>query len=274
VGPLVSTAWLADRLGDPGLVALDSSWYLPQAGRDPRAEYLGGHIPFALWWDLDRYSDHETDLPHMLPRPDTFAADMGALGIGSDAMVVAYDTSGANGSAGRAWWQFRAMGHDRVAVLDGGLGAWKAEGRPVATGEACRPPAEFRATPRPAMVRSRAELERLLREGSVQVLDARAPGRFAGTDAEPRPGVRSGHIPGSLNLPFDELTGPGGRLLPAGELRQRFQAAGLAFDRPVVALCGSGTTACALVLGLEVVGFRDVAVYDGSWAEWGREGGT
>jgi thiosulfate/3-mercaptopyruvate sulfurtransferase len=267
---VVSTAWVAEHLGEPDLILLDASWYLPAARRDPYREYLQGHIPGALWWDLDAHSDHDTRLPHMLPAPEVFGAAMSALGIGSEARLVAYDTSGTNQSAARAWWQFRAMGHDAVAVLDGGLVAWKLEGRPVAVGQACRPAARFVARLRRELVRTRAEVEHAIQTGAAQLLDARSAARFQGQEDEPRPGVRRGHIPGSLNLPFPDLTGPDGRLLPPPELRRRFEHAGITFDRPVITSCGSGTTACALALALEVLGHRDVAVYDGSWAEWGR----
>lgn len=253
-------------------MVLDASWYLPQAGRDPGAEYLAAHVPGALRWDLDALSDPDTDLPHMLPSPEAFAAAMSAMGVGEASRIVVYDTSGLNMSAARAWWQFRVFGHDRVAVLDGGLDRWRAGGRQVASGEACRAPATFTARHRAGMVRNRAQVRELLDTAMAQILDARTRGRFAGTEPEPRPGLRGGHIPGSLNLPFGEVVGADGCMLPLDQLHQRFTEAGITFDRPIVTTCGSGTTACALALGLELLGVREVSVYDGSWSEWGREG--
>jgi thiosulfate/3-mercaptopyruvate sulfurtransferase len=267
--PVVSTDWLAAHLSEDDLRILDGSWFLPQAGRDPQSEYTARHIPGALFCDLEAISDPNTALPHMLPSPEQFARDAGALGVGDDTRVIVYDTSGLNMSAARIWWMFRAFGHDRVAVLDGGLAKWKAEGRPVEQGAVRVAPRLF--TPRPPLeqVRSIEQIRENLAGRQEQVVDARSPGRFAGTDPEPRPGLRGGHIPGSLNLPFSELVQADGTLLPPDILRSRFEAAGVELDRPVVTTCGSGTTACALLLALHVLGAQSTALYDGSWSEWG-----
>lgn len=265
---LVSTAWLAERLGDPGVIVMDASWYLPQAGRDPKAEYLAGHISGALFYDLDGLSDPDTPLPHMLLPAERFAAAMSRLGVGDDAMVVVYDGSGVNLSAGRAWWSFRVYGHDAVAVLDGGLGLWRAEGRPLESGPVTRPPARFTPRYRPELVRSREAVRAVLADRSAQVVDARSAGRFEGREPEPRPGIPSGHMPGSLNLPFTDLVGPDGRLLDEAALRARLAAAGVDPARPVVASCGSGVTACAVLLALAQLGHPGLALYDGSWTEW------
>ena len=269
-GSVVSTEWLAGRLGEPGLVVVDASWYLPALNRSAVGEYQAGHIPGALFWDLDALSDSATRLPHMLMAPEALAREVGKLGIGNGDRVVVCDGSGMNVSAPRVWWTLRYLGHDQVAVLDGGIRRWAAEGRPRQVGWARWAPKRFTANPRPAMVRSQAEIREL--EGSgAQILDARSRGRFAGTEPEPRPGLRSGHIPGSSNLPFNELVDPQGVLLSKEALRKKFEEAGVDLSRPVITTCGSGVTACALGLGLEVLGVREWAVYDGSWAEYGRE---
>jgi thiosulfate/3-mercaptopyruvate sulfurtransferase len=264
--PLVSTAWLAQHLGE--VVVVDASYYLSDAGRDPAAEYAREHIPGAVFWDLDALSDPDTDLPHMMPAPEWLARVVGELGISDRDVVVVYDTSGIHYSAPRVWWMLRALGHEAVAVLDGGLGKWRSEGRAVESGIVRRQPAHYQPTPRSAAFRSLQEVRAVL-PGGVQVLDARSRGRFEGTEAEPRPGVRGGHIPGSRNLPYPNLVGPGGTLKPPEELERLFRDAGIDLKEPVIATCGSGVTACALILGLEVLGHRDHAVYDGSWSEWG-----
>jgi thiosulfate/3-mercaptopyruvate sulfurtransferase len=205
----------------------------------------------------------------MLPSPDLFSRQAGLLGIGNDTLVVVYDGSGLNMTAPRIWWTFRAFGHERVAVLDGGFKKWQAEGRAVESGMVTPVPQTFRAGPSLETVRSLQQMQANLESGREQVLDARSRGRFQGTDPEPRPGLRSGHIPGSENLPYQELMAKDGTLLPPTELRARYAAAGIDLTRPVVTTCGSGVTACALLLGLRVVGADSVALYDGSWSEWG-----
>lgn len=269
VPALVSTDWLAEHLGEPDVRAVDASWYMPASGRDARTEYLAAHIPGAVFFDLDATADPGSRLPHMLPDAPRFAASVSALGISSGDIVVVYDGSGANMSAPRAWWMFRSFGHARVTVLDGGLDKWRAEGRPVETGAVRLPAGDFAAELDVSMVRDMDAMRRNLETGAEQVVDARSAGRFAGTAPEPRPGLRSGHIPGSRSLPYAELVSPDGTMLPPDELRRRFRAAGIDPLEPVVTTCGSGVTACALAHALHLLGNDRVAVYDGSWSEWG-----
>lgn len=272
---IVSTAWLADHLDDPDVRIVDATYHMPAANRDAAAEFAEAHIPGAVRFDVDDIAAPESKLPdglpHMLPPPGLFAEKMAALGIGNDSFVVCYDVHGLM-SAARAWWMLRAFGHDGVAVLDGGLPAWKAEGRPLESGVATPAPARFVPHPRPALVRSKAQIL----AGTVgTVIDARARDRFEGTAPEPRPGLRGGHTPGALNLPFGELLDPATkRLLPPEAIAARFAAAGLSDQGPVTASCGSGVTACVLALGLHRIGREDAAVYDGSWSEWGLPGDT
>jgi thiosulfate/3-mercaptopyruvate sulfurtransferase len=254
------------------LVILDTSWYLPTSGRNPGEEYRAGHIPGARFFDLDLASDLATTLPHMLPSEAAFATYVGRLGIDNRTTVVVYDGSEANLSAARVWWMFRAFGHEAVAVLDGGLGRWRAEGRPVEPGESAAVPASFRARLDRSWLRELPEVRDSLAQGSAQVVDLRPAGRFSGAEPEPRPGVPSGHIPGSLSLPYTELVRTDGTALTDDELRHRLTSAGIRLDRPVIALCGSGTSACNLLLALERLGHRAGALYDGSWTEWARSG--
>ena len=271
---LVSTGWLAERLGRPGLRVLDASWYLPAAGRNAPAEYAAGHIPGAVFFDLDATSDPTTTLPHMLPPADRFARQMSALGLADADDLVVYDGSGTNISAARAWWTFRAFGHARTAVLDGGIGKWRAEGRSLEQGAVRLPAARFTARLDPSVVRSLADIQANLERRAEQVVDLRPAGRFAGVDPEPRPGLRGGHIPGSRSLPHTELVAPDGTLLPPETLRRRLAEAGIDPARPVIATCGSGTSACTLALALHVLGREGTAVYDGSWTEWGSRADT
>lgn len=266
--PLVSTAWLAEHLGDPDVLVLDASWFLPAEGRSGREEYLQAHIPGAAFFDIDAVSDHATDLPHMLPTPEVFAQAAGELGLRRDATIVAYDSFGIRAAA-RLWWTLRAMAYDRVFVLDGGLRKWTAEGRPTQPGEEALPPAEVAPGTDPGLVRSADEVRTALDDGAFQLVDARPAARFRGEAAEPRPGLASGHMPGAKNLPFNELLAEDGAMRSAPEVRARFEAAGLDLEKPIVATCGSGVTASVLVLGLARIGVPRAAVYDGSWSEWG-----
>lgn len=266
---LVSTEWLAAHLGEPDLRVLDATWYLPHLKRDARAEYAERHIPGAVYFDIDAISDHDSPLPHMLPDPETFARAAGALGIGSGDRVVAYGGRGMIASA-RAWWMFRVFGHEQAAVLDGGLAKWRAEGRPLEAGAPAPSARRFTAVLRKELVADLDRVRSTLEAPREQVVDARSHGRFVGTEPEPRPGLRSGHIPGSLSLPYDRLFGKeDDTLLPSDGLRAAFGRAGLDLKRPVVATCGSGVSAAVLTLGLYLLGRADTAVYDGSWSEWG-----
>jgi thiosulfate/3-mercaptopyruvate sulfurtransferase len=265
---LVTTEWLATRLGRRGPRVVDASWHMPQLQRDAHTEFVAAHVPGAVFFDIDAIADTRSALPHMLPDARTFAARVGALGIGTGDLVVVYDTRGVV-SAARVWWTFRAFGHDRVAVLDGGLPKWRAEGRPLEAGAPAPRPRRFAARLRKSLVRDLRQMRVNVASRREQVLDARSAGRFRGTEPEPRAGLRPGHIPGSLNLPYDRLYRADGTLLPPPELREIFAASGLDLARPVVTTCGSGVTASVLALGLHRVGRTQVAVYDGSWTEWG-----
>jgi len=269
---LVSTAWLAAHLDAPDVHVVDATYYLPHEGLDPRAEFEEHHIPGSVFFDIDEIDDTTVDLPHMLPPPEKFSSRVRKLGLGDGVRIVVYDQRGIF-SAPRAWWMFRFFGHEDVAVLDGGLPRWMAEGRPVVGGVARADERHFTARVNSLMVRDREQIAANIASGREQALDARSRGRFAGTAPEPWPGLRGGHIPGSLNLPFDELIDPETqRFRGTDELRARFEAAGVDLARPVTTTCGSGITAAILSLGLHLIGHRDAALYDGSWADWGRPG--
>lgn len=265
--PLVSTQWLADHLKAPDVRILDASWHLPTENRDARAEYRAQHIPGAVFFDIDEICDTDSPLPHMLPHPVKFSSRMRALGLGDGSRFVVYDSTGLF-SAPRVWWMLRAMGHEDVVVLDGGLPKWLAEGRP--TEDLPLPPRERHFTVRyhSALVHTLEEVKKSLANGG-QLLDARPPGRFEGREPEPRPGVRSGHIPGAKNLYWRDLLADDGSMLPAEELAKKFEAAGIDIHKPVITTCGSGVSAAVLALGLARLGQVRTPVYDGSWAEWG-----
>ena len=271
---VVATEWLAVRLGTPGIRVVDGSWYLPGSGRDAATEYAAGHIPGAVFFDIDASSDPISPLPHMLPTAERFAERMAGLGLSDSDHIVVYDGSGLNLSAPRVWWTFRTFGHDRVSVLDGGIGKWRREHRPIEQGIVTLPPGRFTAGLDRAAVRDLASVRANISQPVEQLVDTRSAGRFAGVEPEPRPGLRSGHVPGSVNLPFTDLVRPDGTMLPPAELRRRLAEASIDLSRPVVATCGSGTSACALVLSLHLIGHTQAAVYDGAWAEWGGRADT
>jgi thiosulfate/3-mercaptopyruvate sulfurtransferase len=264
---LVTTEWLAEHLRDEDVRVVDGSWHMAHLGRDARREFTEAHVPGAVFFDIDAIADRDTDLPHMLPSPEKFAREIGALGIGDGDQVVVYDVRGVV-SAARVWWTFRAFGYDQVAVLDGGLRKWRAEGRPVESGTPSPIGRRVTARLRPALVRDLEAMRANVASREAQVLDARSRGRFAGTEAEPRAGLRGGHIPGSLNLPYDDLYTADGTLKAPDALREALVAAGVDLRKPVVTTCGSGITASVLALAMHQVGRPDVAVYDGSWTEW------
>ena len=267
--PIVSTEWLAARLGTVGLRVIDASWYLSGSDRNPAAEYAAGHIPGAVFFDLDANSDSSTTLPHMLPSEQAFAARMTALGLNDSDDLIVYDGSGTNLSAARVWWMFRVFGHSSAAVLDGGMGKWRRENRPIEQGTVTLPQGKFNARLNPTAVRDLTAIRANIQQEREQLVDVRSAGRFAATEPEPRPGLRRGHVPGSRNLPFTELVRPDGTILPDDQLRRRIEAAGVDLSQPVVATCGSGTSACTLILSLARLGHQDAAVYDGAWSEWG-----
>ena len=267
---LVSTEWLADHLKAPDLRIVDASWYLPFMKRDGKKEYAERHIQGAVYFDIDDIADTESSLPHMLPSPEKFAARMRRLGIGDGNRIVVYDGSDNHLSAPRAWWMFRVFGHTDVAVLNGGLKKWLAEGRPVEDLPPLPRERHFTARRNDILVRDADQMRANLAGKREQVVDARSKGRFEGTEPEPRAGLRGGHSPGSRNVPAAALADPTtGLFKEAVDLKVLFQDAGVDMAKPVVTSCGWGVSACALTLALHLIGHRQVSVYDGSWTEWG-----
>ena len=273
---LVSTQWLAQNLDAEELKIVDGTYFLPGAKRDAKAEFAAEHIPGAVFFDIDDICDSGSELPHMLPDAETFSAKVGALGVADKDKVVVYDANGGGMAAARVWWTFRVFGHDDVCLLNGGMKTWLAEGRPV-TDEAPTPqPAAYAAVKNDTLVRDIEQILANLESGNEQVIDARAKERFEGTAPEPRKGARSGHIPGSLNLPFVQFFDKDRNFVmrDAEELTQAIAVAGLDLDHPITASCGSGVTASMLAFGFYLIGKTDVAVYDGSWSEWGMRQDT
>jgi thiosulfate/3-mercaptopyruvate sulfurtransferase len=264
---LKSTDWLSQNLGKPNIAVVDGSTYLPTHGRDARAEYLAGHIPGAVFFDIEAIADHSTDLPHMMPGPAQFADAVGALGIADTDTIVVYDGLGLF-SAARVWWTFRVFGAKNVFILDGGMPAWKAEGKPTEPGETKREPRKFKAVMDTDAVAIVDDVQMAINTGATQIVDARSAGRFAGTDPEPRKGLRSGHMPGARNVPFTDIV-ENGRLASREKIAAAFAKGGVDTDKPIITSCGSGVTAVVLALGLDALGKKPARIYDGSWTEWG-----
>jgi thiosulfate/3-mercaptopyruvate sulfurtransferase len=264
---LKSTDWLSQNLGKPNIAVVDGSTYLPTHGRDARAEYLAGHIPGAVFFDIEAIADHSTDLPHMMPGPAQFADAVGALGIADTDTIVVYDGLGLF-SAARVWWTFRVFGAKNVFILDGGMPAWKAEGKPTEPGETKREPRKFKAVMDTDAVAIVDDVQMAINTGATQIVDARSAGRFAGTEPEPRKGLRSGHMPGARNVPFTDIV-ENGRLASREKIAAAFAKGGVDTDKPIITSCGSGVTAVVLALGLDALGKKPARIYDGSWTEWG-----
>ena len=270
---LVSTSWLAEHLDSPDVRVVDGSWYLPTDNRDPRAEYADRHVAGAVFFDIDGISDSDSALPHMLPAPEKFSSRVRKLGLGDGVRIVIYDGGNMMGAA-RVWWMFRYFGHDDIAVLDGGLAKWLAEERPVDDEPVLPRERHFTARMNSFLVRDRAQMLDNLEHGHEQVVDARSAGRFTGDEQEIRPGLRGGHIPDSVNVPYASLLRDDGTVRDDTEIRAAFEAGGVDLRKPVVTTCGSGISACFLALALDLVGAHNTAVYDGSWADWGSRRDT
>jgi thiosulfate/3-mercaptopyruvate sulfurtransferase len=268
---LVSTAWLEAHLKDPDLRILDASWYLPDAGRDAKAEYASAHIPGARFFDIDEIADKRSGLPHMAPQPEMFISRMRAMGVGDGHQVVVYDGTGLF-SAARVWWTFRLMGKTDVAVLDGGFPKWQAEGRPIEDMPPIVRDRHITVQRQAHLVKDVTQVAAAAKLGDFAIIDARSPGRFSGEEPEPRAGLRSGHIPGSTNVPYRSVLNADGTMKAPAEIEAVIRAAGVDLTKPAITTCGSGVTAAVLSLALERMGKKDHSLYDGSWAEWGMYG--
>ena len=265
---LVTTEWLAEHMNAPDVRIVDGSWHMPAANRDPRAEYDEQHIPGAVFFDIDEIKDEQNPLPHMLPSPEKFASRVRKMGLGDGNRIVVYDTTGVSAAA-RVWWMFRVFGHEDIAVLDGGMGKWLAEGRPVTDEKPMPQERHFTARTNSFLVREYDQVLANLKTGREQFIDARSVGRFNGTEPEPREGLPSGHAPGTINLPYTRMLDMADKtMLTADELVDAFTDAGIDLDKPMLTSCGSGVTACILSLGLYLIGKKEVPVFDGSWTEW------
>jgi thiosulfate/3-mercaptopyruvate sulfurtransferase len=268
----VDADWLQERLSEPGISIIDASWYLPAQRRDPRAEYEAGHIPGAVFFDQDEIVEPDSDLPHTLPSPEEFARHVGSMGISADDTIIVYDGPGVH-SAPRVWWMFRIMGVYQVYLLEGGFDRWKAEGRPVTAEVTKVAPNVFHANFDPTQLASLSDMQEIVARRDVQIADARPAGRFAGTEPEPRPGLRSGHMPGARNVPSSSLSA-NGELLPPHQLKEVLEDAGLDLSKPIVTSCGSGITAAIITMALQSIGHTANRLYDGSWSEWGKRSDT
>jgi thiosulfate/3-mercaptopyruvate sulfurtransferase len=268
MNPLVTTEWLAAELGKTDIRVIDATLFLAQHGRDARAEFESAHIPGAVFFDIDEVSDTTSPLPHMLPPPEKFASRMQALGLGDGSRIIVYDNSPLR-SAARVWWMLTLFGAHEVAILDGGFAKWVAEGRATESGKPIVRHRHFTVWADKSLVRDSKQMTENLRARTEQVVDARSAGRFAGTDPEPRAGLRSGHIPGSKNLPYDQLFNEDGTYKNPEAIKAAFDASGVDFSKPVVATCGSGVTSAVLAFAATMIGHPKMAIYDGSWSEWG-----
>ena len=274
---LVETQWLADNLALPGIALIDASFHLPTANRDPKAEFSRAHIPGAVFFDINAIADKETALPHMLPDADQFAADVGALGISNDDHVICYDANGGAMAAMRAFWMFTIFGHSNVSLLHGGLPQWRAEGRATDSGNVTPQPTDYTASDfKIDRVKNADDVRQNIERATAQVVDARSPGRFHAREPEPRDGMRGGHVPGSINLPFQNLLHMDKymRLRSADEILAVIQGAGIDPVAPIISSCGSGVTAAVLSFALHLLGHDTVAIYDGSWTDWGSRTDT
>ncbi len=273
---LVSTQWAADHMSAPDVRLVDCTYFLPNQDRDAKAEYAEQHLEGAVFFDIDDIKDPESPLPHMFPPAHIFSAKVRKLGLGDGNRIICYDANGGSMASARVWWMFRTFGHNDVAVMDGGLPRWLAEGRPVTDMPVTPQERHFTARENTMMVRSLDQVRRTLETGKETVVDVRAAGRFAGTQPEPRPGMRSGHMPGAVNLPYADLFDPENNfsMRPGEEIKVIVKNAGVDLSKPLVTSCGSGVTACYAALALHLIGKEDVAIYDGSWAEWGTREDT